>query len=71
MNEAFVDEEFDWLTLDDDEEVVWSETPHTYRLIPAIVVGALLAVVLVGVVVIVGAYLSHENTNYVVTTEAL
>ena len=66
-----MDAEFDWLTLDADEEVVWSETPHSYSLVPAIVVGVLLAVVLVGVVILVGAYLSHRNTNYVVTTDAL
>lgn len=66
-----MDAEFDWLTLDPDEEVQWSDTPHPYSLVPAIVVGLLLAVVLVGVVILVGAYLSHRNTNYVVTTDAL
>lgn len=66
-----MDAEFDWLTLDPDEEVQWSDTPHPYSLVPAIVVGILLAVVLVGVVILVGAYLSHRNTNYVVTTDAL
>ena len=66
-----MDEEFDWLTLDADEEVVWSETPHPYSLVPAVVVGVPLSVVLVGVGILVGAYLSHRNTNYVVTTDAL
>lgn len=66
-----MDAEFDWLTLDPDEEVQWSDTPHPYSLVPAIVVGLLLAVVLVGVVILVGAYLSHRNTHYVVTSDAL
>ena len=66
-----MDAEFDWLTLDADEEALWSETPHPYSLVPAIVVGVLLAVVLVGIAILLGAYLSHRNTNYVVTTEAL
>ena len=66
-----MDPEFDWLALDDDEEVVWSATPHPYSLVPAIVVGLPLTVVLVGIVILVGAYLSHKNTNYVVTSDAL
>lgn len=63
--------EFDWLTLDEGEEVVWADTPHPYSLVPAVVVGVLLAVVLIGVVVIAAAYLVHKNTNYVATTAAL
>ena len=66
-----MDQEFDWLVLDDEEEVVWSATPHPYSLLPAFVVGLLLAVVLVGVFVVVWAYLAHRNTDYVVTSDAL
>lgn len=66
-----MDPEFDWLTLDDDEEIVWADTPHPYSLLPAIAIGALFAIVLVGVVLLVGAYLSHRNTNYVITSDAL
>lgn len=64
-------QEFDWLTLEDDEEVVWSGKPHEYSLIPALVVGIPLAILLVGVVVIAAAYLQRENTVYVVTTDGL
>jgi uncharacterized membrane protein YdbT with pleckstrin-like domain len=39
--------------------------------VPALVVGVALAVVLVGLVVIAAAYLSRENTQYVVTDRAL
>jgi uncharacterized membrane protein YdbT with pleckstrin-like domain len=62
---------FDWLALDDDETVVWSDTPHRMALVPAMVVGLPLSLVLIGIPLVVGAYLSHSNTNYVVTTAAL
>ncbi|MFC7226489.1 PH domain-containing protein [Salinirubellus salinus] len=62
---------FDWLTLDEDEEVVWADTPHELSLVPAFVVGIPLAFVLVGIPILVGSYLSYKNTNYVVTTTAL
>ncbi|WP_435102143.1 PH domain-containing protein [Halarchaeum sp. P4] len=61
----------DWLTLDADESVVWAGKPHKSSLIPALVVGIPLAIVLVGLLVIAGAYFHRENTQYVVTTEAL
>jgi len=61
----------DWLTLDGDEEVVWSGTPHESSLVPALVVGVPLSLVLVGLLIIAGAYLQRENTRYVVTTDGL
>jgi uncharacterized membrane protein YdbT with pleckstrin-like domain len=63
--------EFDWLSLDADEEVLWAEGPHPYSLVPALVVGIPLLFFLVGIVVIVAAYLAYQNTNYVVTNQAL
>lgn len=63
--------EFDWLTLDADEEVLWADTPHPYSLLPAFVVGVPLLLVLIGALVIVSAYLTHTNTHYVVTSAAL
>ena len=62
---------FDWLTLDDDEEVVWAGKPHESSLIPALVVGVPLSILLVGLFIIAAAYLTRENTEYVVTTDAL
>jgi membrane protein YdbS with pleckstrin-like domain len=62
---------FDWLTLDEGETVIWADTPHELSLVPAFVVGIPLSLVLVGIPLLVGAYLSHRNTNYVVTTTAL
>lgn len=61
----------DWLTLDEDETIVWSAKPHESSLIPALVVGIPLSVVLIGLFIIGGAYFHRENTRYVVTTEAL
>jgi uncharacterized membrane protein YdbT with pleckstrin-like domain len=62
--------EFDWLTLDD-EEILWADTPHKYSLVPALVVGVPLSLVLVGIPILVSAYLTYQNTNYVVTSAAL
>ena len=61
----------DWLTLDEDEEIVWSGKPHESSLIPALVVGLPLAIVLIGLFIIAGSYLQRENTQYVVTTDGL
>jgi uncharacterized membrane protein YdbT with pleckstrin-like domain len=40
-------------------------------LVPAFIVGIPLSLVLVGIPILVGSYLSHRNTRYVVTTTAL
>ena len=62
---------FDWLTLEDDEEVLWSSRPHRSSLVPAFVVGIPLSIVLIGLVILLGAYLTYKNTNYVVTNSGL
>lgn len=61
----------DWLTLDEDEEILWSAKPHESSLIPALVIGIPLSFVLIGLLIIAGAYLHRDNTRYVVTTDAL
>ncbi|WP_411968393.1 PH domain-containing protein [Haloferax sp. YSSS75] len=63
--------DFDWLTLDADEEVMWADTPHPYSLVPVLVVGIPLSLFLVGIPILVAGYLSFKNTNYVVTSDAL
>jgi uncharacterized membrane protein YdbT with pleckstrin-like domain len=63
--------EFDWLALEDNEEVLWADTPHPYSLIPAFIVGIPLSIVLIGIVIIASAYMTYKNKNYVVTTDAL
>jgi uncharacterized membrane protein YdbT with pleckstrin-like domain len=62
---------FDWLTLDDDEELLWSSRPHRSSLVPALVVGIPLSIVLIGIPIVVAAYLTYTNTHYVVTDEGL
>ena len=62
---------FDWLSLDPEEEVVWTGNPHSSSLVPALVIGVPLSLVLVGIPIVVSAYLARENTEYVITTEAL
>ena len=61
----------DWLTLDDDEAILWSSRPHRSSLLPALIVGIPLSLVLVGLVIIAGAYLTYRNTHYVVTDAGL
>ncbi|MFC6785835.1 PH domain-containing protein [Halobaculum halobium] len=69
--DATLPEGFDWLSLDPEEAVVWTGKPHSMSLVPALVVGVPLSLVLVGIPIVVSAYLSRENTEYVITTEAL
>lgn len=62
---------FEWLTLDEDEELLWSSRPHRSSLVPALVVGIPLSLVLVGIPILVSAYLTYRNTNYVITDAGL
>lgn len=61
----------DWLTLDDDEELLWSSRPHRSSLVPAFAIGIPLSFVLVGIPIVLGAYLTYQNTHYVVTDAGL
>ncbi len=69
--ESTADVDLDWLTLDDGEEILWASTPHKSSLVSALSVGIPLSFVLVGIPILVAAYLSFKNTNYVVTTRGL
>lgn len=63
---------FDWLSLDDNEEVLWSGEPLMKSIYPAIAVGVPLIPVLgLGFLVMIGAYLNIKNTDFVVTQEGL
>lgn len=63
---------FDWISLDDDEEVIWSGEPRIKSIAPAVVLGVvLIPLVGLGLIVIAGAYLHVKNTDYVVTTDGL
>jgi len=63
--------DLEWLTLEDDESIQWSSTPHKYSLVPAFIIGIPLSLVLVGIPILVGSYLQYTNTNYVVTNRGL
>ncbi|ERG99016.1 MAG: putative membrane protein [Haloquadratum sp. J07HQX50] len=67
------DDEIDleWLTLEDGESIRWASAPHRYSIAPAVVIGVLFSIVLIGIPIIVGSYLQYTNTNYVVTDRGL
>ena len=65
------DIDLDWLTLEDDESILWASTPHKYSVVPAFIVGIPLSLVLIGVPILAAAYLQYRNTNYVVTNRGL
>ncbi|RRJ32675.1 PH domain-containing protein [Halocatena pleomorpha] len=64
-------DEFEWLTLDEDEELLWGDTPHRLSLLLSIGVGLPLCLVIVGIPLVISSYLHHTNTNYVITTTAV
>lgn len=63
--------ELEWLSLEDDEEIVWASGPDRRTLVPAFAVGIPLSIVLIGIVIIASEYLRVTNTHYVVTNQAL
>ncbi|MFC7077465.1 PH domain-containing protein [Haloarcula halophila] len=63
---------YDWLTLDDDEEIVWEGQPSSESLYGTYIVGALLIpLVGLGLLVIFGGYLTMTHTDYVITTKGV
>ncbi|NGM67405.1 PH domain-containing protein [Natronolimnobius sp. AArcel1] len=63
--------DLEWLSLEDGEEIVWAGGPDRRTLLPAFLIGIPLAIVLIGILIIVGEYLRITNTSYVVTTRAV
>jgi uncharacterized membrane protein YdbT with pleckstrin-like domain len=63
--------DLEWLSLEDDESIRWASGPHEYSIIPALLVGVPFALVLIGIPLIVAAYLNYKNTVYVVTDRGL
>ncbi|MEF8880513.1 MAG: PH domain-containing protein [Candidatus Nanohaloarchaea archaeon] len=69
MNE---DSSFEWLSLDEGEEVLWEGEPLMKSIYPAIAVGIPLTLFFgLGLVIIAAAYLNKKNTDFVVTSEGL
>lgn len=64
--------EYDWLSLDQDEEVLWSGQPRKMSIVPAIVAGVIMIPLFgIGLLIIASAYLTLENTDFVVTSDGL
>jgi uncharacterized membrane protein YdbT with pleckstrin-like domain len=63
--------DLEWLSLEDDESIRWASGPHEYSIVPALIIGAPFALVLIGIPIIVGSYLNYKNTVYVVTDRGL
>jgi uncharacterized membrane protein YdbT with pleckstrin-like domain len=64
----------EWLSLDPDEEIVWTGEPAFETLYGTIASGLLLLPVLIGAVILLAvplAYLRIGNTDYVATTDSL
>lgn len=66
-----IENEFDWLTLDEDEEIIWVGGPHKNSLISGIAIGAVLSIIVIGLFIIAASYLSYKNTKYVITTHGI
>ncbi|WP_262175942.1 PH domain-containing protein [Haloarcula laminariae] len=63
---------YDWLTLDADEEILWSGKPAPETMYGAYLTGIpLILLVGLGLVIIGGAYLNRQNTDYVVTNKSV
>ena len=71
MDSEADDAQFDWLTLDDDEEVLWADTAHRLSLVPSLVPIIPLCLILLGIPLLIWTYLGYTNTQFVVTNTAL
>jgi membrane protein YdbS with pleckstrin-like domain len=65
-------EQPEWLSLDEGETVEWVGQPAAVSLVPAVLVGVPLILAFgIGLLVILGAYLTVANTDFVVTSTTL
>lgn len=63
---------FDWISLDRDEKIVWSGEPEIASIVPALAIGILtLPLAGIGLLIMAAAYLTLENTDFVVTNQGL
>ncbi|MDS0258064.1 PH domain-containing protein [Haloarcula sp. S1CR25-12] len=63
---------YDWLTLDSDEEILWSGKPAAETMYGAYLTGIPLILFFgLGLVILGGAYLNRQNTDYVVTDKSV
>lgn len=65
-------QQYDWLTLEGDEEIVWSGEPELLGYAWAFLLGIVLIPFFgIGLVIIVSTYLTLKNTAYVITTDSV
>ncbi|MDG5760075.1 PH domain-containing protein [Natronococcus sp. A-GB1] len=69
--DAALEHDLEWLSLEDDEEIVWVGGPDRRTLLPTLAIGIPLSIVLIGILLIVGEYLRISNTVYVITDSAV
>jgi membrane protein YdbS with pleckstrin-like domain len=69
--DAALERDLEWLSLEDDEEIVWAGGPDRRTLLPTLAIGIPLSIVLIGILIIVGEYLRIRNTVYVITDSAV
>ena len=64
--------EYDWLVLESDEEILWSGEPELLGYAGQFALGIVLIPLFgLGLVIIASTYLSLKNTAYVITTESV
>ncbi len=64
--------EYDWLTLDDDEEILWEGEISQKSMYGAYAVGVPLILLLgLGLLIIAGSYLTIRHTDYVITNKGV
>lgn len=64
--------QFNWLTLDNDEEIILSDNPVMNSIIPSLIIGIPTIPLLgLGIIIIAGAYYRIKNTEYVVSSDGL
>lgn len=64
--------QYDWLTLDPDEEILWEGQPASESMYGAYLVGVPLILLFgLGLLIIVSAHLTQQNTDYVVTNKGV
>ena len=67
-----MEQEFDWISLEEGENVEWTGKPRIVSIIPAIFLGImLLPLAGIGIVVMIAAYLQIKNTDFVVTNRGI
>ncbi|NKE35726.1 PH domain-containing protein [Natronococcus sp. JC468] len=69
--DAAFERDLEWLSLEDDESIVWVGGPDRRTLVPTLAIGIPLSLVLIGIPIIVGEYLRVRNTVYVITDAAV